>query len=53
MKYIDVFKKSLAEELKKRGHVVFKTRKNLKNPKYDVYVFKNINGLEKDFNELK
>lgn len=52
MKYVDVFKKSLADELEKRGHVPFKTRPNWKTPQFNVYVFKNTIAFSDDMKQL-
>ncbi|OSY02627.1 hypothetical protein [Bacillus mycoides] len=52
MKYVDVFKKSIADELEKRGHVPYKTRPNWKIPKYDVYVFENTVAFSNDMKQL-
>lgn len=51
MKYREIFKKSLADELKKRGHKC-KTRDNYKNPKFKVFIFENTEQLNKDWSEL-
>ncbi|WP_197207609.1 hypothetical protein [Cytobacillus firmus] len=52
MKYVDIFKKSLADELKKRGHVPVKIRANYKNPKYEVFIFENTAEFNKSMGEL-
>lgn len=52
MKYIDIYKKSLALELKNKGHKIFKTRINLKNPKYEVFVFENSMQFKKDWDDI-
>ena len=52
MKYIDVYKKALALELENKGHDIFKTRTNLKNPKYDVFVFENTVQFKKDWDDI-
>ncbi|WP_179958070.1 hypothetical protein [Bacillus sp. BF9-10] len=52
MKYVDVFKKAIADELKKRGHVPTKTRPNWKTPKYEVYVFLNTVAFSNDMKQL-
>ncbi|WP_176544741.1 hypothetical protein [Priestia aryabhattai] len=52
MKFIDVFSKRMAEELKNKGHKPFKIRPNLKTPHYDVYVFRNTEELKRDMTRI-
>ncbi|MGZ0875132.1 DUF5659 domain-containing protein [Priestia megaterium] len=52
MKFIDIFSKRMAEELKSKGHKPFKIRTNLKTPHYDVYVFKNTEELKRDMTKI-
>ncbi|MEH7031535.1 hypothetical protein V7054_05075 [Priestia megaterium] len=52
MKFIDIFSKRMAEELKSKGHKPFKIRANLKTPHYDVYVFRNTDKLKRDMTRI-
>lgn len=52
MKFIDIFSKRMAKELKSKGHQPFKIRPNLKTPHYDVYVFRNTDELKRDMSKI-
>jgi hypothetical protein len=48
----NIYKKSLAIELIKRGHDLHHTMRNRENPKYQVFVFPHTDELIKDLLEL-
>lgn len=48
----NIYKKSLAMALVRRGHDIEHTMRNWNNPKYQVYVFKDTPELIKDLLEI-
>ena len=52
MAFKNIYKKSLAIELIKRGHDFSHSMRNRNNPKYQVYVFKTTEQLIKDMVEV-
>lgn len=51
-KYKDIFSKWMADRLIEKGHVPVKIRPNVRTPHYNVYVFVNSIGFDKDMTEI-
>ena len=52
-KFKDVYKKSIAMQLRNMGNPIYDAKANLKNPKMVVYIFEDTNKLNKDFAMIK
>ena len=47
-----IFNRRLALELRKRGFDIIKTEPNFYKPEFDVYIFKNSDGLQSALTEI-
>lgn len=53
MKLKEIFKKSIAMQLRDMGNPIYDAKANLKNPKMVVYIFEDTEKLERDFKKIQ
>ena len=53
MKFKEVYKKSIAMQLKELGNPIYDAKANLKNPKMVIYIFEDTNKLREDFDKIQ
>ena len=53
MKFKEVYKKSIAMQLKELGNPIYDAKANLKNPKMVIYIFEDTNKLREDFDRIQ
>ena len=51
-KFKDVYKKSIAMQLRNMGNPIYDAKVNLLNPRLVVYVFEETDKLKEDFNKV-
>ena len=49
----EIYKKSIAMQLKELGNPIHDAKANLKNPKMVIYIFEDTNKLRKDFDKIQ
>lgn len=49
----EVYKKSIAMQLKELGNPIYDAKANLKNPKMVIYIFEETDKLRKDFDKIQ
>ena len=52
-KFKDVYKKSIAMQLRNMGNPIYDAKVNLLNPRLVVYVFEETDKLKEDFDKVK
>ena len=53
MRFKEVYKKSIAMQLKELGNPIYDAKTNLKNPKMVIYIFEDTNKLREDFDKIQ
>lgn len=53
MKFREIYKKSIAMQLKELGNPIYDAKANLKNPKMVIYIFEDTNKLREDFDKIQ
>ena len=53
MKFKEIYKKSIAMQLKELGNPIYDAKANLKNPKMVIYIFEDTNKLREDFDRIQ
>ena len=53
MRFKEVYKKSIAMQLKELGNPIYDAKANLKNPKMVIYIFEDTNKLREDFAKIQ
>ena len=53
MKFKEVYKKSIAMQLKELGNPIYDAKANLKNSKMVIYIFEDTNKLREDFDKIQ
>lgn len=53
MRFKEIYKKSIAMQLKELGNPIYDAKANLKNPKMVIYIFENTEKFKKDFDKIQ
>ena len=53
MKFKEVFKKSIAMQLKELGNPICDAKANLKNPKMVIYIFEETDKQREDYDKIQ
>ena len=53
MRFKEVYKKSIAMQLKELGNPIYDAKANLKNPKMVIYIFEETDKLREDFDKIQ
>ena len=53
MKFKEIYKKSIAMQLKELGNPIYDAKANFKNPKMVIYIFEETDKLREDFDKIQ